>query len=96
LICSVRNPKRQRAGDQRAGRGAADEVEPVAEPNLLAETFRENVLDALQERDRDRAPHRAAVEREDAFGPRAEQVPVAGAVEGGLFCHRCSPQKRLA
>ena len=38
----------------------------------------EDRLDALQERDRDRAAHAAAVERQDPLRTRPEQVAVAG------------------
>ena len=90
LLCA--KPERERAGDQGAGRGAADEVEPVAQPDLAGQAFRKNGLDALQKRDRDRAAHAAAVEGENSFRTRTEQVPVAGAVERGRFCHRDVPQ----
>ena len=71
--------ERQRAGDDRAGRGAADQVEMIAEPDLLAVVLGEDLLHALQERDRDRAAHAAAVERQHPLRPGAEELVVAGA-----------------
>ena len=123
--------ERDRAGDQRAGRGAADEVEPVGEQERrgelrlggrevlvgdagallggdvvgqqLALVLGEDRLDALQERDRDRAAHAAAVERQDPLRTRSEQVAVA-AILGleeifnarriGQFGHTDNPSHR--
>ena len=74
--------ERQRARDDRARRGAADEIEMVAEPDLLAVVLGQHRLDAFQERDRDGAAHAAAVERQDPLGAGTEQVAVAVAFEG--------------
>ncbi len=81
--------ERQRARDDGPGRGAADQVEVIAEPDLLAVMLGEDLLDPLQERDRDGAAHAAAVEREDALRARPEQMPVAIARESrGAVVHR--------
>ena len=69
--------ERERAGDDGARRGAADKIEPVAEPDLAAHPLVKKLFDALEGRDRDRAAHPAAIEREDPFWPRAEHMIVA-------------------
>src|SRR5262245_32638883 len=74
--------ERERAGDDRAGRGAADEIEPVAEMDLLlAEVLAQHALDLLQESHRDSAPHATTVEREQALRARIKQMTVAFAFE---------------
>src|SRR5262249_46970758 len=74
--------ERERAGNDRAGRGAADEIEPVAEMDLLlAEALAQHALDLLQESHRDSAPHAATVEREQALRARIKQMAVAFAFE---------------
>ena len=77
-----RETHRQRAGNDGPGGRPADEIEPVAEMSRLLQVFRQNRFDLLEERNRDRAAHAAAVEREHALGSRTEEVPVtvAGAV----------------
>ena len=69
--------ERERARDDRAGGRAADQIEMVAEPDLLPGLRAQDRFDPLQERDRDDAAHAAAVERQDAFRPGPEQMPVA-------------------
>src|SRR5262249_57886678 len=55
--------ERQRPGDDRAGGGAADQIEPIAEVHLvLAEVLAKDLLDLLQKGDRDGASYAAAVE----------------------------------
>ncbi len=71
--------ERERAGDDRAGRRAADKLEMVAQSDRPAVMLREQRLDALEKRDRDRPTHAAAVERQHALGPRPEQLIVARA-----------------
>jgi hypothetical protein len=60
----------------------------ASQPHLCAQALRQNGLDALQKRDRDGAAHAAAVEGENAFGTRTEQMPVTRAVQSWLFFHR--------
>src|SRR5262249_43373710 len=59
------------------GRGAADEIEPIAEPHGAAFVCGEHRFHVFEESDGDDAAHTAAVERQEALGPGAEQVPVA-------------------
>ena len=68
----MRKPSSERSRDQRTGRGAADEVEPVAQPNRAAQALRQQGFDALQEGDRDGAAHAAAVERKNSLRTRTE------------------------
>src|SRR6185312_7201927 len=70
--------KGQGAGDDGAGRCAADEIEIIAEPECLAMPGPENRLDALEKRDRQRAAHPAAIQRKNALGAGAEKMTVAG------------------
>jgi hypothetical protein len=83
---------RERGRNDRAGRGAADEIEIVAEPHLLLEVLGQHLLDLLEEGDRDRAAYAAAVECKDAFRAGAEQMAVARAGGSGRFVHRIHPQ----
>src|SRR5262249_6082375 len=77
--------ERQCSGDDRAGRGAADQIEPVAEVHLvLVETLAKDLLDLFQKGDRDGAAHASAVKRQQAFRPGAEQMPVTFPLQ----CHR--------
>src|ERR1700675_75158 len=75
--------ERQRAGDDRACRSAADEVEIVAEADLLAVAFAEQRLDALEKSHRQRAAYATAVERQHPLGAGTEQMAVAGILESG-------------
>jgi hypothetical protein len=63
-----------------------NQVEMVAEPQILAVLFLQDGLDALQESNRDRAAHAAAVKRENPLTTGAEQVPIArqGKIRGVL------------
>ncbi len=60
--------------DDRAGRGAADEIEIVAESELasVAESLAKQAFHCGQIGQRNDASHAAAVEREEALGSRAE------------------------
>ena len=85
--------QRDRAGDDRAGRGAADEVEVVAEPDRPAVMLRQQGFDAFEKSDRDRPAHAAAVEREHPLRPGTEQLVVARA---GVAVGRARVLGRLA
>src|SRR6185312_13747117 len=84
--------KRQRAGDDRAGRRAADQIEMIAEPDVLAEVLGEDLLHALQKCDRDRPAHAAAVERQHALWSGTKKLVITGA---GIFRNRVGLVGRL-
>ena len=57
-------------GDDRAGRGAADEIEIVAEQEIrVISPLSEKDFNGLEEFERENAPNASAVEREDALWP---------------------------
>ena len=74
--------KRERTGNDGARRGSADEIEVIAETNVLTVMFAEKGFDTLQESDGESAPDAAAVEREQPLGTRPEQMTVARALDG--------------
>ena len=78
--------ERQRAGDDRARRGAADEVEIIAQQNVFAIALAEQRFDAFEKCHRQRAAHAAAVERQYPLGAGTEQVAVARILEGCCAC----------
>ncbi|KFB69568.1 MAG: hypothetical protein CAPSK01_000627 [Candidatus Accumulibacter vicinus] len=59
----------QRGGDDRAGRGAGDQVEVVRQAKVVASAMPlgEHLLDAFENAQRENAAQAAAVEREDAL-----------------------------
>src|SRR5204863_8443747 len=86
--------ERQRARDDRAGRGAADEIEPVAEMDLLAEALAQDRLDPLEEGHRDGAAYAAAVERQQPLWTGTEKMAIPFTFEHHCLVHGSFPEYR--
>ena len=85
-----RKAERERGGDDRAGRRAADQVETVGKPHRRALMRGEQRLDPLEKGDRDHPAHAAAIEGEDClagFGAGAHWSNHPGRSRSGSIPH---------
>src|SRR5262249_23661756 len=80
--------QRERPGDEGTGGGTADEVEPVAEPHRMTQAIAQDLFDSLEKGDGDSAAHPAAIEGENALGPRREEMAIPSAAEGSSSLHQ--------